>query len=368
MKLTLQLQLLPDTARKAILLETMGRFNEAATFAAARGFEAKVFSQPSIHKLAYREIRDRFGLSAQMAVRAIGKAVECFHRDKTKCPVFKPRGAITYDQRILSFKRLDKVSLWTLAGRMILPLIYGEYQGERFDRMKGQVDLVYRGGKFFLYATVELPDKAPIEPKDFLGIDLGIASIATDSDGETHSGKPVEAVRRRHNLQRKRLGRRNTKGAKKKLKRLAGKEARYRKHINHCVSKAIVAKAKDTDRGIAVEDLSGIRDRLPVWAKDARNKLSGWSFAQLVGFLSYKAALAGVPVVQVDPRNTSRTCAECGHCEKDNRKSQAKFLCVSCGYRANADQNAARNIRALGIRKLPIELASLTAQPESPRL
>jgi putative transposase len=360
MKLTIQLQVLPDTNQSAVLLTTMERFNQAATFAAKVGFEAGVFSQPSIHKLAYKEIRERFGLSAQMAVRAIGKAVECFKRDKTICPVFKPHGAVIYDQRILGFKGVDRVSLWTMTGRMVLALAYGVYQGERFDRIKGQCDLVYKDGKFFLFATVDMPEGSPIEVKDFLGIDLGIANIATDSDGKAYSGKPVDDMRRKHNFQRKRLGKRNTKGAKKKAKRVAGKEARFRKHQNHVISKAIVAKAKDTGRGIAVEDLTGIRDRLPVWAKDARNKLSGWSFGQLVGFLSYKAGLAGVPLVKVDPRNTSRTCVECGHCCRENRTSQVKFLCVSCGHAANADQNAALNIKfkAQAKSKMASELAS----------
>jgi putative transposase len=359
MKLTIQLQVLPDAEQSAILLTTMERFNEAATFAAKAGFEAKVYSQPSIHKLAYAEIRTQFGLSAQMAVRAIGKAVEAFTTLKKKeiktCPTFKPRGAITYDERIMGFKGIDRVSLWCMGGRQIIPITFGEYQGER---IKGQCDLVYREGKFFLYATVNMPEGSPIEVKDFLGVDLGIANIATDSDGYQHSGKPVDDVRRKHNLQRKRLGKRNTKGAKKKLKRIAGKEARFRKYENHCISKTIVKKAKDTDRGISVEDLSGIRDRLPVWAKDARNKLSGWSFAQLIHFLTYKARLAGIPVVKVDPRNTSRTCSECYHCSKDNRKSQAKFLCVSCGMSMNADQNAALNIRAQATRKMALELVS----------
>src|SRR5262245_37231492 len=128
MRLTLQLRLIPTSAQRRVLLDTMERFNEAASFAARVAFAAGVFSQPSIHKLAYAEIRARFGLSAQMAVRAIGKAVEVFKRDKTTCPVFLARGAITYDERILSFKGLDEVSLWTLAGRMKIPLVYGEYQ------------------------------------------------------------------------------------------------------------------------------------------------------------------------------------------------------------------------------------------------
>jgi predicted transposase len=179
------------TVRK-ILLATMARFNEAATFAARVAFDAGVRSQPAIHQRCYREIRDRFGLSAQMAVRAIGKVVEALASLRTKgirdiCPEFQPFGAITYDERILGFKGLDKVSLWTLAGRMVLPLIYGEYQAERFDRIKGQCDLVYRGGQFFLYATIDVPEEAPIEVNDFLGVDLGVVNIATESDGDSFS-------------------------------------------------------------------------------------------------------------------------------------------------------------------------------------
>ena len=59
-----------------------------------------------------------------------------------------------------------------------------------------------------------------------------------------------------------------------------------------------------------------------------------------------KAKLNGVPVQYVDPRNTSRQCAACGHTEKANRKTQSRFQCVSCGHVANADKNAAINIAA----------------------
>jgi IS605 OrfB family transposase len=359
MKLTLQMKVLPDADQRSLLLETMERFNEAASFAAKVGFEAGVFSQPSIHQRCYAEIRSRFGLSAQMAVRAIGKAVECFKRDKTVCPVFRPRGAVTYDERILGFKGLDKVSLWTLSGRMILPLIYGEYQGERFDRLKGQVDLVCREGAFYLYATVEMPEDAPIEPKDFIGVDLGIVNIARDSDGGRHSGEAVERVRRRHHRNRMRAQRKGTKGAKKRLKRLAKREAGFRRHQNHVVSKGLVTLAKDTDRGIALENLKGIRDRTTVRAKE-RAKHSGWAFRQLRSFVEYKAALAGVPVVAVDPRNTSRACNQCGHCDQGNRRSRDHFACLRCGHSEDADLNAARNIRsrAWGAPKPPSELAT----------
>ena len=96
-----------------------------------------------------------------------------------------------------------------------------------------------------------------------------------------------------------------------------------------------------------------MRDRTTV-KKPQRNRHAGWSFNQLRLFLEYKATLAGVTLVKVDPRNTSRTCNVCGHCEKANRKSQAEFKCRQCGYSANADFNAARNIRARGLVKVPM--------------
>lgn len=367
MKLTLQMQVLPTADQKPVLLETMERFNAAATLAARAGFEAGVHSQPSIHKRCYAEIRERFGLSSQMAVRAIGKAVEAFAtlraKGRKECPEFRPRGAVTYDERILSFKGLDKVSLWTLSGRMILPLAYGEYQGERLGRLKGQVDLIYRDGKFFLYATIDMPEDAPIEVKDFLGVDLGIVNLARDSDGGKYSGDAVEKVRRRHHRNRMRAQRRGTKGAKKRLRRLAMREARFRRHENHVIAKTLVATAKGTDRGIAMEDLSGIRERTTVRAKQ-RAKHSGWAFFQLRSFVEYKAKQAGVPVVPVDPRDTSRTCNTCGHCEKANRKTRDLFECVQCGHSEDADLNAARNIkdRAWGARKTPSELEGVEAK------
>lgn len=356
MKLTIRLQLLPDAAQKIELLETMERFNAAATFAAKVGFKAGVYGQMTLHKLTYYEIREKFGLSSQMAVRAIAKAVECFQRDKSVCPIFKPRSALCYDQRVLSFKGLTEVSLWAMSGRLRMPFVCGGYEKERQGRIKGQADLIYRRGKFYLLCTIDMPENAPIAIKDVLGVDLGIANIATDSDATPYSGKSVDDVRRKHNLQRKRLGRQNTKGAKKKIRRIGQKEARFRRYENHCISKQIVETAKRTGRGIALEDLKGIRERVTARGGEAKNRLSGWAFGQLGSFVTYKAQAAGVPLVYVDPRHTSQTCAECGHCERSNRKSQSEFQCKACDHKAHADVNAARNIRALGLLSGSIEL------------
>ena len=358
MKLTVKIRLMPDAGQAKILVAMTERFNAAADWIAGELFARKLSNKISAQQVLYHEIRERFGLSSQTAILALHRACEAYKRDKSIRPRFRKHAAITYDVRTMSFKGIDKVSLLTLSGRIIVPMVVAAYQAPRMGLSKGQCDLSRIDGKWYLFVTVDVPDGSPIEPTDFIGVDLGIANIATDSDGGQHSGKDVEAVRRKHNLQRKRLQRRNTKGANKKIRRMRDKEARFRRHENHCISKRIVETAKRTGRGIALEDLTGIRQRVTARGGDARNRLSGWGFAQLGAFIGYKARLVGVPVVFVDPRNTSRTCAECGHCEKANRKSQEKFLCKNCGHEDHADRNAARNIRALAACKPATELGT----------
>jgi IS605 OrfB family transposase len=361
MKLTVRVRLTPDAGQTASLEAMTERFNAAADWIAGELFARKLSNKIEAQRLLYGEVRGRFGLSAQTAILCIHRACEAYRRDRSIRPRFRQDAAITYDVRTMSFKGIDKVSLLTLGGRIVVPMVVTGYQAERLGYPKGQCDLVRsKDGKWYLLVTVDLPDGSPIEPDDFIGVDLGIANIATDSDGNQYSGEDVERVRRKHNLQRKRLQRRGTKGAKKKSKRVASKEARFRRHQNHVISRAIVESARRTGRGIALEDLEGIRARVTARGGDARNRLSGWAFHQLGSFIGYKARLAGISVVLVDPRDTSRTCAECGHCERANRRGQGEFSCQACGHEDHADQNAARNIRALAVAKPATGLATVT--------
>ena len=360
MKLVVQIQLLPDRDASRSLLGTVERFNAACNWTAGEAFQRQVSNRIELQRLIYRDIRDRFGLSAQMTCLCIRRVCEAYKRDKSIQPNFRKHAAMPFDQRTMRFQGIDRVSLLTLQGRRLVPFIVGRYGEDRLNFPKGQADLVRRkNGSWFLLVTVEVPDNTPVPATDFIGVDLGIANIATDSDPDTepYSGENIERIRRKHNLQRRRLQRKGTKGAKKKLKRLARKEARFRRHGNHVISKTTVARAKGTGRGIALEDLGAIRDRLTARGTDARNRLSGWSFGQLYAFLAYKAQLAGVPIEVVDPAYTSQTCAACGHCRKSNRKSQSEFVCKACGHRAHADKNAARNIRARALAKRALELA-----------
>ena len=136
-----------------------------------------------------------------------------------------------------------------------------------------------------------------------------------------------------------------TRSAKRRLRLLSGREARFATDVNHQVSKRIVEEAKRTQRGIAVEDLAGIRARTGL-RRSQRDNLHSWAFHQLRMFIAYKAQLAGVPLAVVDARYTSQTCSVCGHVARANRVSQERFLCKSCGHAAHADYNAAVNIRS----------------------
>jgi IS605 OrfB family transposase len=141
---------------------------------------------------------------------------------------------------------------------------------------------------------------------------------------------------------------------------MAGRQRRFQAQVNHEISKRLAEKAKALGVGIAMEDLTDIRERVePTVSKRFRRRFGNWGFSQLRRFVEYKAALAGVPVVAVDPRNSSRTCSECGHCEKGNRPDWATFRCQHCGYSTGADLNAARNIRAWAARKPAPKVAGL---------
>jgi putative transposase len=109
-----------------------------------------------------------------------------------------------------------------------------------------------------------------------------------------------------------------------------------------------VTEAQRTGRGIALEDLTGIRARVRL-RKPQRVTLHSWAFAQLGQFTAYKARRAGVALVYVDPAYTSQGCSACGHVDRKNRPRQATFCCTSCGFAEHADVNAAKNIAARGI-------------------
>jgi putative transposase len=174
--------------------------------------------------------------------------------------------------------------------------------------------------------------------------------IATTSDGDQTCGSRLNRYRKRQLRLRKRLQAKKTSSARRLLKKRRRKEARFATNMNHQISKTIVAEAERTGRGIAVEELTGIRTRVRL-RKPQRATLHSWAFAQLGQFLTYEAQQTGVVLVQVDPAYTSQTCHGCGRVDKRNRRSQAVFHCGRCDFVGHADHNAALNIAARGVQR-----------------
>ena len=208
---------------------------------------------------------------------------------------------------------------------------------------RGEADLVCRNGAFYLHQSCEVKTPDVEVPEGWMGVDLGIVHLAVTSDGESFSGKQVEAKRAWYARRRQILQRVGSRSAKRRLRQLSGRQRRYQRDTNHCISKVLVEVAQRTGRGIALEDLRGIRGRTRV-RREQRHRHHNWTFHQLQGYVSYKAALAGVAVWFVDPRYSSQTCSVCGHCDRSNRQTRDEFVCVVCGYAAPADENAARVI------------------------
>lgn len=355
---TLKIRLYPSPEQSDQLLRTMARFNDACNVIGKIAFENKTFSKTMLQRLCYYQIRNQFKLSSQMVVRAIAKVCESYSakNKRDKLHTFKPHGAIVYDDRILTIKSIDTVSVLSLNGRIFIPMSVCEYHARILNhvlKVRGQTDLGYIDGKFYLFLVAELPDKPENIREVFLGVDLGIAKIATTSDGKFYSGSKVKNLRKRNFKLRQKLQAKGTKSAKRLLKRRRRKESRFATDVNHCISKRLVEVAKGTQRAIVLEDLKGIRERAKKGArktvcKTMRQALSSWSFYQLRQFIEYKARAAGVLVIYVDPRNTSRTCSKCGHVDKKSRRDQEHFVCTACEHALNADINAALNIARRG--------------------
>ncbi len=344
MKLTVAVKLLPSSEQADALRETLRRSNAASNYVSEVAWAERVFGKHALQKLTYHEVKSRFGLAAQAAIQAVRKVADSYRLDKKTNRTYRKFGSIAYDDRILSWKsEVSEVSIWTVGGREKMPFTCDERARRMLATRRGESDLVYRGGKFYLLATVEVEEPPPGEPEDWLGVDLGIVALATDSDGETHTSERVEKSRKRYERIRSKLQSAGTKSAKRHLKKLAKRERRMKRDTNHVISKRLVSKAAETSRGIGLEDLTGIRERSTV-RRSQRSRHSKWAFSELRQFVSYKARLAGVALKTVDPRNTSRTCSERGHCGSANRKSRDDFLCKLCGFEAAADHNAAINI------------------------
>lgn len=346
MKLTLKIKLLPTKEQAESLLDTIKKANAICNSISEIAWENKVFNQFRIHHLCYHKLKSSSNLSAQMLVRAISKVADSYKVGKKAKHKFRPFGAITYDSRILTYKINNIVSIWSIEGRLKISFIC--HNQKYLPYIKGEADLVYKKGKFFLFQSVDIPDIDIDDVEEFIGVDFGLIDIVVTSDGVKHSAKRINQYREKRQKVRSSIQSKGTRSSKRLLKRLSGKEKTTANIINHTIAKSIIKSAKEQNKGVAIEDLTGIRFTSKRHNKKFRIKLGCWSFADLRAKLEYKALLNGVKLVVVPPAYTSQICNECYHIGKRTNKV---FKCTNPNCKVDildADINASYNIALLG--------------------
>ncbi|MBP0012909.1 MAG: transposase [Roseofilum sp. SBFL] len=362
--LTIVCQLNPTPEQAQKLDKTLVAFAEACNYV-NETVNPQIKNKNRIQAETYKEIRSQFGLSANLAVRVCARVAA---NRKVGKPVksFKSTSA-DYDARIFSYREKDQsASLTTVDGRLVMPMVLGNYQ---IGKLKGHTPTSatlckHRDGLFYLHVQVKDETPEPINDSGVKGVDLGRTDLAISSEGERFSGNEVKAKRDRFALRRASIQWKGTKSSKRLLKRLSGREKRYQTWVNHNISKRIVECAYSANQAIALEDLTGIRERTnqQLRSKTERRRSNSWAFYQLRMFIDYKAAAKGVPVVLVNPAYTSQTCHRCLHIHPEKGKSYRSgktFKCGYCGWKGDADLNGANNIKRLGGVVTRLESASL---------
>jgi putative transposase len=361
MQRTVAAKLIPSQTQAKALKATLDVFAVACNQALKVAQDNNLKRAYDIHPLCYHAIKAATGLTSNYVVRAIGRVARSFGKKKPP-KEFRPT-SLDLDKDLFRFiPQTETVSISTIEGRQKIKLQLGNYQRHLLKGQKPKAGhLVYDKKKkaFYIHFAIDVPETPENDPDDALGVDLGINRIATTSDGGVMSGRSINRLREIRQRTRRSLQKNGTQGCKRALKRLSGKQKRMMSDVNHRISGQIVRAAKESNRAIALEDLTGIRERAAK-GKRMRKMLGGWAFYDLRTKIEYKAKAAGVPVVFVDPAYTSKTCSAC---DSIGSRRKHKFVCKSCGNLMDADHNGAVNISRRG--RMSLRSRNAVNRPEA---
>ena len=327
------------------IFETIKQYNAISNLHIKKCLELKTNSKNKLHKALYGKVRERFpNFPSALIQCARDNAVEMLKGNGYKKKTAKSLlSSIRFDLRTSKiFLESGQIQLTTVEGRKKYFVRVPEYFHKYFSwRVKGVVIGIHR--KFCrVKVVVENGTVEPSAAKEVLGIDLGINNFAVCSDYTIIKANKIRGIKRRYVYLRQKLQAIGTRSAKRKLKRLSGRERRFMADYNHCLSKKIVEKPYGF---FAMEELINIR-RGRKGRKFNRIR-SNWAYYQFRKFLIYKAEERGKQIILVDPRFTSLRCSRCGFIDKTNR-NKGFFYCKSCGFSHSADLNASFNIFQLG--------------------
>jgi IS605 OrfB family transposase len=337
----------------------MKAYAKAFSMSAKWGYENLSWNKVNNHNATYKLVRQNIpDLPSSLVQGARDCACEALKAVKCKTlPERKPLSAMRYNQRVITINLVHGIA--TIAsnnGRIKatfhIPSHYRDYLS--WVIKSSTISYDRRSKVFYLHISLEHRDPEKVTNLRVLGIDRGIVNIAVCSDNRFFNSKKIKNRRARYAYIRKDLQSKGTKSAKRKLKRLSGRERRFSADVNHCISKQIVNSEYTV---FALEDLAKIRVQKGRGIEFNR-KFNSWPFYQLGEFIRYKAESLGKHTLLVDARYTSQKCSNCGHTYKGNRDGSA-FRCRKCGFELHADLNASRNIAQAGISCL----SRLSCQP-----
>ena len=363
--------------KQTILNRLITKNTKAINFCLQKAKKGKIIT----HNLVYKDLR-KLNLPATVIHGCRAKSIEIIKsykkvkKRKSKFPELK-NSRVRYDNQIVKLRKTDNklykyfVSLLYKAGtkgksnnRTELPLITNsEYQKEIMQQIGGtyklgSTELVKKGENYFIHISYSKDIDIPTPDKSFspVGIDIGINNLAVSvaqSGTVFHNGKRV-SFKNEFFRRQKAILQRNF--AMQEMKRLKGRQTRYNNHYINEISKSIINQAKkETKPMIVMEDLTHIRDTAKI-NKKQKYKLHSWVFKRLQKLIEYKANWEGIPVEYIDPYHTSQICSKCGEL---NKRIKHTYKCKSCGYEANADYNAGKNIQQIFLAKCQEEQASI---------
>lgn len=326
--------------------DTLVGFASACNQILAVAKEENCWNTTRLHHKVYKSSRESTGLKANHVCQAIRRVIN--QKKATKqIHKFRPT-SISLDAR--TFKYIEdkqQVGITLKNKRVNFDLKIGGYQIAllREQTPTSATLSKTRQGDYYINVVVEVPTQPRNQTPKVLGVDVGLRDIASTNTGKSWDGKQLRETRVRFARVRASVQSKRTKSSKRLLKRLSGRERRFQKWVNHNISKQLVTEALEFGV-IAFEDLTGIRQTAKV-RKSQKREHNSWAFYQLRLLTDYKANIAGINLVLVDPRYTSKTCNCCKVIGNRNGKI---FRCINklCGWIGDADHNGALNIANLG--------------------
>ena len=356
MQRTIRVILDPTDSQADVLADTSAVFTSALNQAVDIGWQAEVCNATKLHYLAYYPVKTAHPtLVSDLINQARVKAAEALRsafawRNALRRSVSKPHSRACPPRYNTHTYRVDwpsrTVRLSTTAGRQTLRFRVPAYAEKYAGCPTDTADLLWKHGRWMLHIVLTVPPPILRQSPEVMGVDLGLAQPAVTSTPAFLGERRWQDLEGQRFKLKRQLQRTGTPSAKRHLRRLRGKQARFRQDCDHVLSKRIV-QACPPGATIVIENLTDIRRRTPIKRKTATSRrVHSWSFAQIRSFIVYKAEERGCTVVAVDPRHTSQQCSACGHTARNNRRSRGRFVCCQCGFELHADLNASRNIAA----------------------